>query len=229
MRKSFLMGLAGAGLVLVGLVGGMLIGGRLSVFAASGAHHTVAATGTGVTKYCQIYEQTLANDLNVDTSALEQANTDAIQKTLDQIVKDGQITAAEEAQLKSLLQQVGTQPCTHLNQQAITSFLQQDPLLAQQFLAAHTALANAVAQALGITLATLASDLSAGQTIAQIAKARKVDLATVSAAYLGAVKTFLAQDVSSGLITSEQSEYAYNYIAQAVSGGHYPLLEMGSK
>jgi hypothetical protein len=229
MRKTYWMGFAGAGLVLVGLVGGMLIGGRLPVFAASGAHHTVSATGKGVTKYCQIYEQTLANDLNVDTSALEQANTDAMRKTLDQMVKDGQITAAEEAQLKSLLQQIGTQPCTHLNQQTITSFLQQDPLLAQQFLAAHTALANAVAQALGITSSTLASDISAGQTIAQIARARKVDPATVSAAYLGAVKTFLAQDVSSGLITSEQSEYAYNYIAQVVSGGHYPLLEMGGK
>jgi hypothetical protein len=229
MRKRILIGLAGAGLVLVGLVAGMLIGGRLPAFAAGSTHHAVVATGSGATKYCQIYEQTLANDLNVDTTALEKANLDAAQKTLDQMVKDGQITATEQAQLASLLQQVGTQPCTNLSSKTIATYLRHDPLVGQQLLAARTVVTNAVAQALGLTPDALQSDLSAGQTVAQIAHARNVPLATVNKAYLNAVKSFLDQNVSGGVITQEQSDAAYKLIAQAIAGGHYPLLDAGGK
>jgi hypothetical protein len=230
MRKTFVMGVAGAGLLLLGLVSGLLLSGRLTAFAAASPHHAaVTASGTGVARYCQVYEQTLVNDLNVSQSALESANVDALQNALDQMKQDGQITAVEETQLAQLLQQMGTQPCTHLTSSTVSTFLQHDTLAMQQFVAARVTLANAVAGALGIGPSALATDLSGGQTVSQIAKARNVSLDVVKAAYLNAVKSFLAQDVSNRVITQEQSEYAYNLIAQAAGSGHYLLLDGGGK
>jgi hypothetical protein len=51
----------------------------------------------------------------------------------------------------------------------------------------------------------------------------------VNNAYLGAVKSQLAQAVSSGFITQAQSDQAYSVIQQAVANGHYPMLEQGGK
>lgn len=228
MRKPATQALIGSGLLLIGLVGGMFLDG--TVFAASATHHNSAAPAAtkGAPKYCQVYEQALANDLNVSESTLEHANIDAIKQTLDQMQRDGQITATEKAQLEQLLQQVGTQPCTHLNTKTISSYLQGDTLLGQELLAAHTQLLSAVATALGLTPTALQAALAAGKTIPQLAAAHKVSVAKVNTAYLGAVKTLLAQAVSSGLITQAQSDAASRMLAHAVSSGHYPLLLSGA-
>lgn len=225
MRNRIWMVLGGAGLLLAGLVIGLLVGERMPAFAAPTTHHTaITPAGTGVQRYCGIYEQALANNLNVDEKTLEQDNLAAIGTTLDQAVKDGQLTATEETQIKQLLQQVGTQPCVNLNKNTIGNFLQSDTLVMQQGLAARAALVGAVAGALNISAATLESDRQKGQTVAQIAQAQKVPLATVSNAYLAAAKKFLAQAVSSGLITQDQSSYAYQALTTAVGKGTYPLV-----
>ncbi|MBF6589599.1 MAG: hypothetical protein IVW57_03585 [Ktedonobacterales bacterium] len=224
-RKNGLVALAGVGLVLVGLVGGMLISGRLTARAASDTRpQAVKVTGEGLVKYCQIYEGALANDLNVSSSTLERDNLDALGKALDQMVKDGQITSFEETQVKQLLQQVGTQPCANLNAKTLATFLQGDTAVLQQALVARMALVSAVARALGETPAVLQAELGQGKTLAQLAGAHHVALATVSAAYLTAAKAFLAQAVSQGLITPAQATYASTLLSVAVAQGTYPLL-----
>lgn len=229
-RKNAAMALAGAGLLVVGLVAGLLLGGRMTAAAAGGTPRaSVSPDATGVAKYCEVYEAALANNLHVSTGALEQANLGAIQQTLDQLVKDGQLTAFEEAQIMQLAQTVGQQPCTHLNAQSLITFLQKDPALVQQFTSARTTLVGAVEKALGLSDTAFQAELAKGQTVAQVAKARNVPLATVSGAYLAAAQSLIAQAVSSGEITQAQADALAKVLAGAVNGGHFPLVEFQLK
>jgi hypothetical protein len=69
---------------------------------------------------------------------------------------------------------------------------------------------DAAAKALGVTSADLQTQLRSGQTLEQIAKAKNVDIKTVQAAMLGALKTQLDQDVKDGRITQAQADEMYN-------------------
>jgi hypothetical protein len=104
MRKRVLFGLAGGGIFAAGLLIGMMTNG-FSVFASSSSPaNTTASSASG--NYCQLYAQTLANDLHVTTAQLQQANQDALQKVIDQMYADGKITAAQKSKLEARLQQL---------------------------------------------------------------------------------------------------------------------------
>lgn len=84
---------------------------------------------------------------------------------------------------------------------------------------------QAVAQVLGLSVATLEADLNAGQTLLQIAQAQHVAVDDLNAAYLNAVKAGLAAAVKNGQVTQTQADNLYSAQQQAVASGHYPLLE----
>ncbi len=72
------------------------------------------------------------------------------------------------------------------------------------------AIQDAAAKALGLTSADLETQLRSGQTLDQIAKTKNVDIKTVQAAMLTALKAQLDQDVKDGRITQAQADEAYN-------------------
>jgi hypothetical protein len=222
MRHRLLFSFAGVALLLAGLIGGMLIGGRVSAQAAP-KRAAVPADSTPLGRYCQAYEQTLVNELHVSEAALEQANLNALRQVLDQLVRDGQITATERDQIVPLLKQLGTQPCTHLTPDAIGGYLQSDPLLVQQLLAAHSALTAAVAGALHLTPDALSAALASKKTIADLAGQQRVALSAVNDAYLAAARAYLDQAVASGLLTRPQADAIDRLLAAAVARGAYPL------
>ncbi|HEX6817195.1 MAG TPA: hypothetical protein VF120_02390 [Ktedonobacterales bacterium] len=228
MRNRILLAISGVVLLLVGLAGGMLISGHFTAQAAAPQHYTVHSDGSKQGEYCALYEQTLANDLKVAPSALEAANIDALTKVLDEYVKDGQITKTERDQLVALIKQLGVSPCTQLNQKAIMQYLQGNPLIVQQALAAHAALNSAVAGALHMTPDALTTALGNHKTVAQLAKQQGVAISSVNTAYLNAAQSFLTQAVSSGTITQAQADGLNKMLTQAVAKGSYPLLDLGS-
>lgn len=228
MRNRILLAIAGVVLLLVGVAGGMLIGGRFTVQAAAPQHYTVRSDGSQMGKYCATYEQALANDLKTDPKTLENDNIDAMTQVLDQMVKDGQITKTERDQLVALIKQLGVSPCTQLNQKAVMQYLQGNPLIVQQALAAHAALNTAVAGALHMTPDALTTALGNHKTVAQLAKQQGVAIASVNSAYLNAAQAFISQAVSSGTITQAQADGLNKMLAQAVAKGSYPLLDMGN-
>lgn len=242
--KQWILALAGAGLFLAGLLlGNLTSGGGVFAFAAghtsdnsSGKittqHASAEATRTPIVspqdaaRYCAIYEQTVEQETGLSASTLEKANYDGLVAVLDQMVKDGKMTAAQETQIKAQLAQLQTAPCQHLTQLgkgAAPTASQQQALAS-----AHSAIVAAVAHALNLTPTTLQTDLAAGQTIPAIASAQHVSLDSVNSAYLGAVNDQLKAAVSSGAITQAQSDQLSAMIQQAVAAGHYPLLEGGS-
>jgi uncharacterized protein YneF (UPF0154 family) len=232
MRNRLLLSLAGVVLLLVGVAGGIFIGGHVTAQAAARQHYTVRAGTSDISKYCATYEQTLANDLQVDPTALEKANIDALTKVLDQYLSEGEITQTEHDQLVPLLQQLGTSPCTQLDgkslQKTIQSYLQGNPLVVQQALALHASLSSAVAGALHMRPDDLATALGSGKTVPQLAQQQHVDIAAVRTAYKNAAQSFLTQAVSTKLITQAQADALDKTLASAADKDKYPLLDLGS-
>ena len=66
--------------------------------------------------------------------------------------------------------------------------------------------AEAVATALGITVEELKTELSSGKSIADVAKAKNVDIATVISAMKAALKTHLDEEVASGEHTQAEAD-----------------------
>jgi hypothetical protein len=231
MRRRMTLGLAIGGVFVAGLLLGGMISGILPALAASqnqSPQHTSAAkttTKADIQAYCQLYEQTLAKDLNVPESQLEQANAQAVQAVIDQMFKDGKITAAQKTQLEQAAAQIKSSPCTQLG--ALGNLARQHSKGLGQLEGAHQAVVQSVASALHLSADTLTADLANGQTITQIASAQHVNISTVNTAYLGAAQTQLKQVVSGGMLTQAQSDKLYSQLQQAVQSGHYPLLERG--
>ena len=224
-RNKLFLALAGGGILLVGLVTGALLSGGFPAWAfGSSATPTPGTATKGNGQYCQLYEQTLANELHVSQSTLESANQDAIKAVIQQAYKDGKITQTEETNLLNRASAMGTHGCAGMR----FGFGHGRGGFGPQLAGARQAILNAVAGRLGITAATLQSDLASGQTIAQIATAKNVPLTGsngVNAAYLSAVQAQLNQAVSAGTITQAQSTRLYSMAQQGVASGHYPLLE----
>src|SRR5258706_2306963 len=233
MRRRMTLGLVIGGVFVAGLLLGGMMSGILPALAASqnqSPQHASAAkttTKADIQAYCQLYEQTLAKDLNVPESQLEQANAQAVQAVIDQMFKDGKITAAQKTQLEQAAAQIKSSPCTQLGALGNLARQHSNSNGLGQLEGAHQAVVRSVAIALHLSADTLTSDLAKGQTISQIASAQHVSIDSVNAAYLGAVQTQLKQVVNSGMLSQAQSDMLYSKLKQAVQSGHYPLLERG--
>lgn len=215
MRKRVILAAAIGGVFVVGLLGGMIVSGGLPVFASSNGSQSSATSG-----YCQLYEQTLAQQLGVSVSQLSSANQTALQTVITQMAKDGKITAAQQAKLEQRVTQLEAHPCARL-----LGGHGKHALGGKALRSARQAVASAVATKLNLSVDTLKADLKGGQTLQQIAAAQNVSTSDLNATYLGAIKTQLDQAVANKTITGDQENMLYNRIQQAVQNGHYPLLE----
>jgi AraC-like DNA-binding protein len=222
MPKLLIRALMISGLLMVGIMIGV-VGGRLPVFASMNLFPNNSSADTANGDYCHLYETTLANNLHVSTSDLEAANKDALQKTIDQLARDGKITPAEQLALDAEVQKYGSDPCNGLPQAAAD--LMNNPMLKQQLAQIHTQLVNAVAPSLQLAPSTLEYELSQGKTIAQIAQEQHLTVTDANTAYLKSVQGILSQYVQNQTITQDQSDLLYNLITQAVANGQYPLLQ----
>lgn len=222
------LGLAGGGILLVGLIAGALISGGLPAWAANAFPGQVLTTPAPSAngQYCQAYLQALASDLHVSPSTLAQANQAAVTTTIQQAFKDGQISQAEETRLLNQVKSATTRPCAF--DRLGRGFGGGLGAARPQLQGARTAIATAVANKLSLTATTLDSDLRSGQSISQIAQSQHVALTGsngLNAVYLAAVQQQLSKAVTGGLITQAQSTNLYQLAQQGVASGHYLLLD----
>lgn len=227
-HKRVLLGIGAGGIFVVGMLAGMIASGGLPAFAA-GSPSASSPSTSGNSKYCQTYLSTLASELHITQQQLAQDNQAAIEKALDQMQADGKITAAQKTQIEQRLQNASQHPCALLDR-GLKAGRHGGPggpggHLGAQLGDARQQIEAAVAPTLKLSAATLDGDLAAGQTIAQIAKVQGVSLDAVNTAYLNAVQAALKKAVSNGTLTQVQSTALYAKVQQAVTAGHYPLLE----
>jgi hypothetical protein len=224
------LGVAGGAILLVGLVAGALISGGLPAWAAGalGGNMLAGQSSPAPTGYCQTYLQALANTLNVPEATLLQANQSALKATIQQAYKDGKISQTQE---QNLLNRVANaKPC---DRRGLGRFVG-GPRGAgvPQVNGARAAIETAVAGKLGISSATLESDLRSGKTLQQIASDRGIALTGtngLNAAYLAAVQQQLNQAVRASSITQTQADAAYRQAQQGVQSGHYLFLTGGPR
>jgi hypothetical protein len=231
MSKRVLLGAGGGLLLALGLVLGIIVGPSLQALAAGShvAHANAAKTTSTTGDYCQLYEQTVLNNLpGVTQSQLESANQAALQAVINKMHADGKITQAQQAQAQQELSQYAKNPCAAIQAAATAKGAANTSSHSQAISAARTAIATAVAGVLHTTSASLQSELSGGKTLAQITTEKGASKSAVDAAYLGAVQSQLTSAVSAGALTQSQSDMAYSFIQQSVTSGHYPLLDKDS-
>ena len=168
-----------------------LVTGLATLIVLGGSAGAIAAaqtTASQITPSSQAYIDDLAGRLNVSPSTLTKAMKAALDDRIDAALAAGRITAARAAALKARVAGAGVQAARRL---AAGSGLR--------------AGANAAESYLGLSAATLRSDLASGETLAQIASATPGKTADgLKAAVLASAKTRLDAAVASGAITSGQ-------------------------
>ena len=168
-----------------------LVVGLTTLIVLGGSAGAIAATQTGTSRLApssQAYIDDLAGRLNVAPSTLSAAMRAALDDRIDAALAAGRITADRAAALKARV--------------AAGRLHAARPAAAGRGLRAG---ANAAEDYLGISAATLRTDLASGKTLAQIASAtpgKTVD--GLKAAVLATAKSRLDAAVASGAITSAQ-------------------------
>lgn len=163
--------------------------GLATLIVLGGSAGAIAATQTGANQIApssQAYIDDLAGRLDVAPSTLSAAMKAALDDRIDSALAAGRITAARAAVLKARVAG-GVLP------------------RAQPRGSGLRAGANAAEDYLGVSAATLRSELASGETLAQIASGTPGKTADgLKAAVLATAKTRLDAAVASGAITSDQ-------------------------
>lgn len=215
----------GAALVLSALIGGTIIGSvaAQTMPPASSKAPTAPqapAGGSGATpaavdaapagKYCDAYRKAYAAALGVDASALAPAAARAAESTIAAAVAAGDLTPAKADRLIARLKESPLGGCPRLadrlgGARPLTGVLKEG--------------VAAVADVLGLTPAELRARLKDGKDLKQIAAAKGVPYATVTAAALAPVKARLDAAVAAGTIKQARADRILARLQQNLADG----------
>jgi hypothetical protein len=216
MFKTF--GIA-AGLVAAALVGGTLISAAsASPAGAPGAKTSTSLTDVDAAAYCDLWQQTFADELGVDVSALTPAAKAATSAAIDAAVASGDLPADIGERMQTALENATGDGCRLLGagfhawgRHAIGADWIHD-------------WATAAAATLGMTVDELASDLRSGDTLMEIAEAQGVAYEDVSAAIIDAAKADLDALVAADRITQERADAMLEQLTAKLDAGEFPPL-----
>jgi len=175
-------------------------GGGLAVDAQPGA-------------YCQAFLDEFAKQLGVDVSALTPAAKAAADAAIDKAVANGDLPKAIGDAMKKRIASATGDGCAlfgtrfrHLEKNTVRRGIGLD-------------LSQAAAASLHLTVDQLKTQLKSGKSLKDIAKDRKVDYATVTAAIESSAKADLDKLVKAGTITQEREKTMLDRLDQALKNG----------
>jgi hypothetical protein len=188
------------------------VAAAVGVLAAGGAGGAIAATKAkdDPKKVEDSILSTAAKKLGVTTEQLRDALSSAEDAQLDQAVKDGKLTQAQADAIKKHRAERGT----------VLGFPGGPPGRHRGFGPGGPGgprgggIFGDVAKALGITKAKLFSQLRAGKTLAEIAKANGNSLDDVKAAVTASAKKKLDAAVKAGKITQAQADDMLSHLSE---------------
>ena len=206
-----------AGLSLAGLAFVVTVAATgTPLLAASPSPSPSAGTGTN---YCSRFTGHVASNLGKSQSQVQKAISDAIGQTIDDAVKNGDLTQSQANAMKSRLSGNSNQACAG----GIKGLpgIGRGGFDGPGDLGRHgpVDLLNEIARALGISTSELQQDLKSGQTVQQIASAKGMDEAAFRSKLSSVTRTDLDQQVKAGNLTQNQE----NSILQAIQNGPLPL------
>jgi uncharacterized protein YidB (DUF937 family) len=175
----------------------------LPAAAASPSPKTAAGTGgNNAASYCSDYVNHLASDLNTTSDKVSSAAKQAFDQTIDDAVKNGDLTAAQANSLKAKAS--GTGICSA----ALSGLGRAKP--SGGLAGATQAYLAAAAKELGMQTADLQAALKNGQTLHQLADQKGISEADFRTGVINNLKPQLDQAVKDGKITQAQEDEAIN-------------------
>ncbi len=174
-----------------------LIAGAGAVFAAAGGGVAIAATQLSPAEENKAIVADAAKQLGVDPTKLNDALEQALENRIDARVKDGTLTEAQATQLKARIA-AGDVPLF-----ASPRGGDRDGRHGGRGFGQHL---DAAATYLGVTPAALRTQLEAGKTLADVAKAQGKTVAGVVAALVADEKKELDAAVAAGKLTAAQRD-----------------------
>jgi hypothetical protein len=192
MNKHFKIGLVALALVSAPLA-------TNAVFAQS------ATQVTQMIGYSKVFVQKLAAALGVDQAKLEAALKTAGNATVDEALKNQEITKTQASALKARVQ-AGEFAALNRDRGGRGPGQMGGRGPGRMGGPGGAALMDATAKALGLSSEALRTQVQSGKTITEIASAQNVDLKTVHAAMFSAYKTQLEAAVKAGKLTQAQAD-----------------------
>lgn len=213
MRLLQIMGAAGA-LVVAGLAGGTLIN---AVSADHGAAHTGDAPLNDLSgEYCDLYVETLAGELGVETEAIAPAARSAATSVIDSMVANGDLPSdVGERITERLATQEGT-PCALLGGR-----FHHAPRHAAR-VELRSGMLDAAATALGLERDGLRDEMAGGTSLREVAEAEGVEYAAVSEAVLASARADLDAAVAAGRLEREHADSIEQRIEEWLAQGGQP-------
>jgi uncharacterized protein YidB (DUF937 family) len=224
--KAFWTSLPRAARAYVTVVGAVGVAGTAAVV-------TGAATGTPLlaaspspspspsgTNYCSRFTGHVASNLGKSPSQVQQAISKAIGQTIDDAVKNGDLTQSQANAIKAKVGSNASGSQCVLGPRGIPG-IGRGGFGPGPFFGAGARFneLDEVARVLGISTSQLMQDLRSGQTVQQLASAKGLDEATFRSKLVSQTKTDLDQQVKSGNLTQNQE----NAILQRLQNGQLPL------
>lgn len=214
--------LAGAAMFAGALNTGVNAAPPSSPAAATAAPPQATTTAGDAARYMALFNGKFAAKLGVSEQQLNNAFAAAIAETADQAVKDGSLTAAQAAEVKSSLQSPGN--LLALGSKALMSGGGSDNYKTpDEYLNPKMALLQATERLLGISADELSAQIKQGKSLVEIAQAHNVTADQLKTAILAAFREQLNSAVGTGKLTQAQADQNYQGFASQVDsiiGGH---------
>jgi polyhydroxyalkanoate synthesis regulator phasin len=191
-----------AGLLLALVVGGI---------AMAGGRSNSPASAKDKQKYADLYVEKLAARLGISADALRTAGKQAAEDVIAQALKDGKITQEEATRLR---ERISSGDFNGFGFPRFGKHSEDRNALKEAFTTGF----EATAKKLGMTTGALRESLRSGKTIADLAKAKGVTLASLGAAVADAVKPVIDRLVKDGVLSQER---ANSLLAKVRSGGFF--------
>ncbi len=215
----------------------------LALIATPLTYNLVMAQTTGTTSavaqaldYSKVFVQKLASALGIDQAKLEAAIKTAGNATVDEQLKNQDITKDQATQLKAKIAQGGLGVWGRGGRDGMMGGrdgagmgmggreggkgMMGDGKMGASI--SQIALLETAAKTLNLSITQLDTELRSGKTLTEIAATQKVSLETVKNAVLASLKTQLAAAVKAGSLTQAQSDQIYkNAEADTNFGLHF--------
>jgi hypothetical protein len=173
--------------------------------------------GSG-TNYCSRFTGHLASNLGKSQSQVQKAISDAVSQTIDDAVKNGDLTQSQANAIKARLGSNASAGQCPGGLRGIPGIVRGGGF-GPRFGGARFNQLDEVAKALGITTAQLQQDLQSGKTVQQLASAQGMDEAAFRTKLASVTKADLDQQVKAGNLTQNQEDA----VLQRIQNGPLPL------
>lgn len=205
-------------------VGGVAVAGLATVITVAAASPSPspsasarAGNGTGQA-YCDRFIGHVASNLGKSQDQIKKALTDALNQTLNDAVKNGDLTQKQADAIKSRFGSSG-QVCSAPVGRG--GFPGPGGPFGNRFGRVGGASLGEYAKALGISQSELQQDLQSGKTVKDVAASEGMDESAFRSKLAGVVKADLDQRVKNGDLTQNQE----NAVLQQIQSGPLPLWD----